>query len=111
MSAQHTPSPWRVVRNYHDRIYIVGPRNDGKSTISDRICSVQQPRAGGGGNADFIVRACNAHEELLAALKALTDPPYPDGFCHKGICSEEKCTRCSRHARARAAIAKAEGQS
>lgn len=55
------------------------------------------------------VRRLESQPDLLAALDALVEPAYPDGMCHKGICSEENCGRCGRHARARAAIAKATG--
>lgn len=47
-------------------------------------------------NAEFIVRACNAHDDLLAALQAL----------ERAIANNEPFTR-AEHEQARAAIAKA----
>ena len=68
MTAQHTPTPW-VARSS-------GPRSAYFSVIaeSDRrqVCSVV-PRLHGSScseweaNAEFIVRACNSHDALLAA--------------------------------------------
>lgn len=49
-----------------------------------------------------------AAAESLAALKDLVLPANPEGVCHVGICSEQECRNCRRHARGRAAIAKAE---
>jgi hypothetical protein len=39
-------------------------------------------------NAEFIVRACNAHDELLAALKGLTAAVHDAGFSIK-LCVPE----------------------
>ena len=65
-------------------------------------------------NAQFIVRACNAHEDLLAALKALVDwqgvehqaAAGPDGDAED--CPEDDTCRCPIVAQVNAAIAKAE---
>ena len=57
--------------------------------------------AEGPANAEFIVRACNAHGELLAALKAIRSRD-----CAR--CGERRCDECRR---ADTAIAKAEAQS
>lgn len=52
----------------------------------------------------------SAASDLLAALEELTDPiERPDAICHAGLTSIEACCHCGRHARARAAIAKARG--
>lgn len=58
---KHTPTPWHVA-GYG----ILGP----KAVLSDQICvtmnsrPVEERKA----NVDFIVRAVNAHDELLSAL-------------------------------------------
>jgi hypothetical protein len=56
MSAEHTPTPWYI---------------SGKSTIrrgsNDWIGYVHWRN--GAANAEFIVRACNAHDNLVAALR------------------------------------------
>lgn len=53
----------------------------------------------------------DAAPQLLEALRPFADEPVGDDFiCHKGICTKEKCNRCSKIIAARAAIAKAEGK-
>lgn len=64
---KHTPGPWQVS---HIRS-VVGTiiwRNDGNedNTGHARICrNVTNPA-----DAEFIVRACNSHDQLVAALQA-----------------------------------------
>lgn len=67
-NAEHTPLPWSVVPDYsgEGRGYVAGP---------DRIGIVMTPPGRHRGSpkysfqadAEFIVRACNAHDDLLAA--------------------------------------------
>lgn len=62
-------------------------------------------------NAAYIVHACNAYPDLLAALKDMTPPmPLSDARCHIGIVPQSECHYCQRVAAAHAAIAKAEGR-
>jgi hypothetical protein len=57
------------------------------------------------------LRAEQQRDELLAALKEITpNMPPPDAPCHYGIVPQSRCCHCQRIARARAAIAKAEGK-
>jgi len=50
-------------------------------------------------------------DALLEALKEITPSmPPADAPCHYGIVPQEKCGHCGRIAKARAAIAKAEGE-
>jgi hypothetical protein len=66
MSTQHTPTPWQVDASKHS-----------VSIVADRFCVAQTATAQTGNvapaeaNAAFIVRACNAHDELVAALREL----------------------------------------
>lgn len=39
-------------------------------------------------NAEFIVRACNAHDDLLAALKAITETYLTKPGCAVGYSDE-----------------------
>ena len=55
----HTPTPWRVV----NETIIVRLEYDGKDAA---ICDVRT----GAADAAFIVRAVNAHEELIETMKA-----------------------------------------
>lgn len=92
---EHTPLPWTISKHseYPDRTYeLVNP----DTSIADIDC---------GDNAEFICRAVNCHDDLLAALEEITrDLKGPSDFCKD---------RSSRPAiqlaleTARAAIAKA----
>lgn len=86
-TTQHTPTPWKV----HAEINVFGP--DGSSVLGKTSNSdpgvIDEVKA----NAAFIVRAVNAHEELLAMVKIL----HPD---HAPVTRCDACTL----------IAKAEGR-
>jgi len=99
---KHSPLPWHVGPFYKSDI-------ESQSGRIAECVSLKTPRAEA--NAEFIVRACNSHHELLAALKlacAAIEPPADDMRCHKGLCSPAQCARCSRAAKIHAALAKAE---
>ena len=72
MSAQHTPTPWVMTRSVdrHD-----GEFDYGIHARDAKVLAEVFGRSASGGvlpaeaNAAFIVRACNAHEDLVAALK------------------------------------------
>jgi hypothetical protein len=78
---QHTPTPWRRAGNglqikANENGYLVavveGPdrRARGKEWQEDHdYCH---------GNAAFIVKACNAHDQLVAALKVCRDLIYAE---------------------------------
>lgn len=72
MSAAHTPGPWYVSADGHIR----------DNANMEPIGTVDGRAAGADGdeytdrgvaNAAFIVRACNAHDELVAALRGIVD--------------------------------------
>jgi len=70
---KHTPTPWRWV-SWGERISIDAKENAGIATINpqgdaDKGIPCRIDRA----NTDFIVRACNSHDDLLAALKESLD--------------------------------------
>ena len=61
--ADHTPLPWRVEQPNPDRpIFII---------INKKYGIVVHKTTGG--DAEFIVRACNSHGELLEVLEALKE--------------------------------------
>ena len=60
--AAHTPTPWIRRESKSDVIWI----EDGNGRVVMHNSSVKDPEDQA--NAAFIVRAVNAHEELLAAL-------------------------------------------
>lgn len=75
-----TPGPWKVFS--FDEFRVEGP--DGISILSPYRRSAEEFKA----NAEFIVRACNAHDDLVAALK-LAAPHHQGGHSEvgKAICA------------------------
>lgn len=83
MSAQHTPTPWEYVpSNENHGAYVVAPHGGDicdcyamSNPYSSAVCnggnSYPIPFQGyeADANAEFIVRACNAHDELVMALQ------------------------------------------
>jgi hypothetical protein len=68
MSIGHTPAPWR-----EEDGYIYG-MEDGEEVM---ICQATEPGYAlteyDAANMPFIVKACNAYDDLVAALQALVD--------------------------------------
>lgn len=76
----HTPTPWATWDLQGDDEYPLPQKGDLRLIGPNKICmgiifggfnSHSQELRELDGNAAFIVRACNAHDELLEALKAL----------------------------------------
>ena len=59
-------------------------------------------------NAEFIVRACNNYEALLAACKAAIEPTANACTCAQNYWPKGSCPACWTHALLGAAIANAE---
>lgn len=76
-NAKHTPTPWMVGK--YGGIF---PASGG-SAITLMYHKDGSPRANAKANSEFIVRACNAHDELLEALERLVCyfecPIFTDG--------------------------------
>jgi hypothetical protein len=139
MNAPHTPTPWSVeaVRNEGDygdggpdcrsgfdsfSVVDASGRVVADTLNSDhRICLVQDEcdedgmRAWdeqGQKNAAFIVRACNAHDDLVAALRAIRDArdhnaehgEYPPGMLD-GACFDDWAADIAATALAKAGAA------
>lgn len=79
--SEHTPTPWEVVdATEHRGPYIVGPYGDIADLYAMSNPMLLSTRNGGEsrpvqfmdaeGNAAFIVKAVNCHDELVAALEA-----------------------------------------
>lgn len=100
MSVEHEPTPYTFEKSDEQCAYVY---NDGP------VCSVwvnedfpgDVGRARATATAEFIVRACNAHYDLLAAIGKLLCP-----MCKNPI--DQTC-RCMAAAGAHKAIAKAKG--
>lgn len=89
----HTPTPWHWKR-YKTSMGKMMATIGGSDRLGAMIACVKPE------NAEFIVRACNAHEELLAALEAL-EPFFSQVEAHGG----RKAVQLADEA-----IAKAEGK-
>ena len=64
MTQTHTPGPWRVVHTADDRTFI-----DTEESNDNFIAQVDRNIPEYENNAAYIVRACNAHDELVKALE------------------------------------------
>ena len=90
--AEHTPIPWQLSAFYRTAESVEGPWDRRAVTITHPAPTPWNPSlevlvghlvtasAGVGesvgiqhANAEFIARACNSHDDLLAALEALTE--------------------------------------
>lgn len=76
MTAQHTPGPWECVHNSWEVSTVYSHGGHGviaECPIDSGVCEETQYHleAVKDANAEFIVRACNSHYELLEALKEL----------------------------------------
>lgn len=84
-ATQRTPGPWSVEESTASYFYIIAPSEDWNAVASTWPQQNQEEQQA---NAAFIVKACNAHDELLTALQL-----YAEGASDFGT-------------RARAALAK-----
>jgi hypothetical protein len=88
VAANHTPTPWHVVDN-EQYLEIVVPWKDNPSRIDQYCPSVVSVIAyesndgiNGRDNAAFIVRACNSHDQMVAALKNLEVAANTAQYCY-----------------------------
>jgi hypothetical protein len=102
MTQQHSPIPWDIQNKGNlygrdARVEVVMGSNLDGSRLLPKIVRMPDISDLSYANARFIVQACNAHEELLAALKAFVAIANLQGLLPATL------------AQARAAIGKAEG--
>ena len=106
MSDKHTPTPWRVLHSGYPHVVVVTEKWDSEDGVlicyPGRHTSAADPEVQA--NAEFIVRACNSHEELLAAARSASLELTTVGIGHGHTHSQDVV------ARLQAAIAKAEGR-
>ena len=95
-SATHTPTPWRF-KEYGDVLEVQGIHDGVWATIAAfRFADLGLWQRA---NAALIVRAVNAHDKLLSALKGLLETDHTDTLLMADAIDAAK-----------AAIAKAEGR-
>lgn len=78
--AEHTPLPWRVSGEHvvgSQEIHVFGRKRNARgissASYSSDVCYIQGDLdlPGPLANAEFIVHACNCHDDLLDALKQI----------------------------------------
>lgn len=130
---EHTPTPWRVSGcrmrqlDEHDNYLIEHGDEDTGSPLIAQVYT-DSNRLPVKANAEFMVWACNSHDDLLAALETIASAEEPDRvvLTHEGGpagLGEFECgcysdsgiytVHCNQHydkTIARAAIAKAQSQ-
>ena len=109
----NTPTPWLVDKYGHVCTKL---REDGQAWSGSHVLVIGFSLSGGNeerANTALIVRAVNSHQALVDALEPFADigGDLTNAMCHKGICSAEKCARCSKVFAARAALKLARGES
>jgi hypothetical protein len=110
----HTPGPWKAGEAAWFRGRAHDDTESGKRPITSTAPGARGVIANvyGRANAEFIVRACNAHDGLLEALKSLVNEAT--GFLAMADPNAHGQTNLNcldlRIEAARAAIAKAEGR-
>ena len=75
MSTKHTPGPWKISRDDASMIRA----SDGSPLAFTGSKDLERDDI----NAAFIVRACNNHEALLAALIQIRDMDYVPQFAER----------------------------
>ena len=104
---QHTETPWRVFDVFTD-VEIVTDRPTANETESIvQFKGQRNARA----NAAFVVRACNAHRDLLDALEEQTEAAqavidnWANGDLAAAVCSLDSSIESARAAIAKARLA------
>ena len=101
---EHTATPWIFKVSASKRLAFVETENREYPNFSRIVEMSKRHNPNFEGDAAFIVRACNAHDDLLAACKALVD--YRDRAGALGFQLEKADDYINQ---IRAAIAAAEG--
>jgi hypothetical protein len=73
-SAKHSPTPWSIEHYSSNTDKLLDADGEFVHFVHKSRMEWTDDDPTGAANVDFIVRACNAHDELLAALRAMIDP-------------------------------------
>jgi hypothetical protein len=82
MTQKHTPTPYKWTGKPIDKRLKICLASDDRSRPFAWVVSDDVPAEEAIANAAFIVRACNAHDDLVAALEAIDKSwhdTFPDG--------------------------------
>jgi len=104
METKHTPTPWKS--NSMEIFTDAGKSSKRIAFATGKAQGDDNELAELKATAAFIVRACNAHDELVAALERLLGRPCPAGWMGKAAMREADAAE----AQAIAALAKARGE-
>lgn len=72
---KHTPTPWTAEPSaaHYEILCGRGAESVPHATQVANVLMIGERREACRANADFIIRACNAHDELVAALRGLIE--------------------------------------
>lgn len=96
-NTKHTALPWRIGVRQPDSCKFIYDAKGGEVANCDMLTNFADDNLA---NAAFIVRACNAHDELVAVIEALGEFGR-GGYFNKSLLDADWC------ARAKAVLAKA----
>lgn len=65
----HTPTPWQIGITLYPYVHFYGPSDVAGFSVAIGSCVTSFGKENDEANAAFIVKACNAHDELVAALE------------------------------------------
>ena len=68
-ASAHTPLPFGVFVSPEDKLYLAQVSANGAMIKHVCIFTLDDNRAENAANAEFMVRACNNHEDMIAALE------------------------------------------
>ncbi len=91
---KHTPTPWGT-KQFNEVQYSIGPAGQDFFIVAITSQGNDKP------NAEFIVRACNCHDELVEALERIAfEPQGPaDASCRQVL---DACVKIAKQALAKA---------
>lgn len=87
-AAQHTPTPWMIEENVNAGGIVhlgITNRSEPVDWMPCSITPMHMARKVDRANAAFIVRACNCHDALVAALEKIANPTMPHLMCYQAI--------------------------
>jgi len=65
MDAAHTPTPWHEATRGPNNMPVIGA----KGMMLAHVCTGDEFQSEADANAEFILRACNSHDQVVTALK------------------------------------------
>jgi len=79
---KHTPLPWKVYYAKNNGQLILGTGEESGQAIQSHNGAFWRDEAEAKANAEFVVKACNSHYELLEALESVKEYVHNFGESH-----------------------------